>query len=27
VTDAKYALAKDFASAPRSLMLGLRWQQ
>jgi vitamin B12 transporter len=27
VTDAKYALAKDFASAPRSVMLGLRWQQ
>jgi vitamin B12 transporter len=27
VTDEKYALAKDFASAPRSFMLGLRWQQ
>jgi vitamin B12 transporter len=27
VTDEKYALARDFASTPRSIMLGLRWQQ
>lgn len=27
LTDEKYALAKDFASAPRSFMLGVRWQQ
>jgi vitamin B12 transporter len=27
VADEHYALAKDFASAPRSFMVGLRWQQ
>ncbi len=26
VFDEKYALAKDFAAAPRSVMLGVRWQ-